>query len=648
MKVRTLLRRLRTSAQALRNDPQALLRLPAFALRMLQEGPVDTLARLRQISDPWRFVQNYSTWLERHHDPTPDELAEMAAWARGLKQPPLISVLMPVYNPQPQWLAAAIESVKQQCYPHWQLCIADDSSSDPEVRRVLEQEMALDSRIQVVFRTENGHISCSSNSALELVRGDWVALLDHDDLLPPEALAWVAFTALEKPCAQLIYSDEDKINEEGVRTGPYFKPDWNAALIEGQNLFSHLGVYRADLIRRVGGFRQGLEGSQDYDLLLRCLDAAGDQAVEHIPRVLYHWRVHRESTASGNGAKPYVVAAAERALVDHLQRRGEQGEVRAISQGYRIQRPPAEAHSMVAVLLDARGVPARQLHRSVNSLVAGASEAVGLQLQLVLAEDQQRLQGDLEAWAAERGVPFSCDRLPQELSAPEVLGHLIAAEPAGALLLWDARLRAPESGDWLVELLSQLVLAGVAAVGPKLVYPNGTISHAGLLLSRSQLAAPAHRGFGAEEAGYWGRANLLQHVSALPLPGLLLRREAVEACGGLLGDPALLPHWGLDLCLRLREIGQRLTYSPFAELLWCSKVMQGPDPWPGSAVDVALSAERMRQRWVHWLEHDPAFSPNLCNDPINYSLAWPPRLARWSDLGIGEVPARDAGSAAGG
>lgn len=647
MKVRTLLRRLRTSAQALKNDPQALLRVPAFALRMLREGPEETLARIRQISDPWRFVQNYPNWLVRHHDATPDELASMAAWANGLDNPPLISVLMPVYNPQPQWLAAAIESVKHQCYPHWQLCIADDCSSDPEVRRVLEQQMASDTRIQVVFRTENGHISCSSNSALELVRGEWVALLDHDDLLPPEALAWVAFTVLEQPQLQLIYSDEDKINEEGVRSGPYFKPDWNPALIQGQNLFSHLGVYRSDLMRQVGGFRQGLEGSQDYDLLLRCLDVAGDDAVGHIPRVLYHWRVHRESTASGNSAKPYVVAAAERALNDHLQRRGEQGEVQAIPQGYRIQRQPVGAQSAVAVLLDARGVAERLLYRSLNTLVAGGSGATALQLQLVLAEDQQRLHKDLDAWAADRGVALSCDRQPQERSTPEALERLMAAADADVVLLWDARLRAPESQDWLVEMLSQLALAGVAAVGPKLVYPNGTISHAGLLLSATQLAAPAHRGFGAGEAGYWGRANLLQHLSALPLPGLLLRREAVAASGGLLPDPLLLPHWGVDLCLRLREMGQRLTYSPFAELIWSARMVPGSDPWPGSSTEVALSAERMRDRWDSWLDHDPAFSPNLCNDPINYSLAWPPRVARWSDLGIGEGPARDAGSAAG-
>lgn len=638
MKVRSLLRRLSTSFEVVRRDPQAMLRLPGFALRMMREGPVETLARLRQISDPWRFIQNYQVWLEGHHDPSHEELAAMVAWAEGLKQPPLISVLMPVYNPQPNWLEAAIESVKQQCYPHWQLCIADDCSSDPEVRLVLEQHMASDARIQVVFRTENGHISCCSNSALELVRGDWVALLDHDDLLPPEALVWVAFTALKQPQLQLIYSDEDKINEEGVRSGPYFKPDWNAALIEGQNLFSHLGVYRTDLIRGVGGFRQGLEGSQDYDLLLRCLGVVGHHVVGHIPRVLYHWRVHRQSTASGNGAKPYVVAAAERALRDHLQRCGKEGEIYATPHGYRIQRRLLGANPEVAILLDARGVAQRQLYSSLNSLVSAGSGAVVAKLHLVLSNDQDRLQGDLEAWCADRGLPLSCDRQPQDLSVPKVLEHLITLCDEKVFLLWDARLRAPNSQNWLIELVSQLESPSVAAVGPKLVYPNRTISHAGLLLSGTQLAAPAYRGLGAAEAGYCGLANLLQNVSALPLPGLLLKREAVAACGGLLPDRVMLPHWELDLCLRLREVGYLLTYSPFAELIWSARIVPVSDPWPGSPAEVEVSSERMLHRWFDWLDRDPAFSPNLSNNPINYSLAFPPREPRWSDLDLGTAP----------
>ena len=566
----------------------------------------------------------------------------MRAWAEALAQPPLISVVMPVFNPKPEWLEEAIASVQGQVYPHWQFCIADDCSTDPQVRQVLEQAQADDPRVEVVFRQENGHISRSSNSALNLVRGDWVALLDHDDLLPPEALVWVARTVLEKPHAQLIYSDEDKIDEAGQHSEPYFKPDWNPALIEGQNLFSHLGVYRADLIRKVGGFRVGLEGSQDYDLLLRCLDLAGDPTVVHIPRVLYHWRVHRQSTASGNAAKPYVVAAAERALTDHLERRGERGEVHSLPQGYRIQRQAPQPLPAVDVLLDARAGAPRFTLRTLKSLALSTS--VPLRFQILLRHDQERLAGELHAFANHQVLELNCELEAGLIPTAQALDQLRTTGSAPLILFWDPRLLVSRDHDGLRELVSQLQVPQVAAAGPKLIYPNGIISHAGLLLSVTQLAAPAHRGFGAREVGYFGRANLCQDFSALPLAGLLVRRSALEDLGPLLVDTTLAPHWGLDLCLRLRQEGYRITYTPFAEWIWTERFSPGADPSLGTALEQARSAAMIREQWRPWLDQDPAFSPNLCNDPINFSLAWPPRLARWSDLCREADPTRDGAS----
>jgi GT2 family glycosyltransferase len=538
--------------------------------------------------------------------------------------------LMPVYNPDPSWLQAAIDSVREQLYPTWQLCIADDCSTDPAVRSVLERAQAADSRIHVVFRQENGHISRSSNSALDLVRGSWVALLDHDDLLPADALCWVARMILDHPQAQLIYSDEDKIDAEGVCSEPYFKPDWNPALIEGQNLFSHLGVYRTDLIRAVGGFRVGYEGSQDYDLLLRCLGQAGNQAVVHIPRVLYHWRMHRQSTASGNQAKPYVVSAAERALSEHLRRRGQQGTVQALPQGYRIRRSSPDVLPGVDVCVDAQGVDRSRLLRSLRSL--RASTRVPLKLYVSLDVDQQSWKPELQAVAEQEG--WSLDCLCSDDSDDLPIQALIRIGSSALVLFWDSRLLGRaladhQSEDWLQELISQHQVSDVVASGPKLIYPNRTISHAGLLLSSRQLAAPAHRGFGAGEVGYFGRANLCQDFSALPIQGLLIQRDVLKQVEGLLPDPRLLPHWSLDFCLRLRQAGGRLVYTPFAELIWDQRFMKGADPWSGAGEALARSAELMRERWSSLLDCDPSFSPNLCSDPINYSLAWPPRVERW-------------------
>ena len=631
MKLLSLARRTRTVAHLLRHYPRLLLRLPFFLQRMFAEGPLDTLRRLRDLSDPLRIAQDYATWLTRQHDSTPAELERMVAWAKTLDSPPVISVVMPVFNPNPDWLDQAIQSVRHQCYSHWQLCIADDCSTNPAVRQVLEQAQFSDPRIEVVFRRENGHISNSSNSALELATGSWVALLDHDDLLAPDALAWVARTVLEQPDTQMLYSDEDKVDETGVRFAPYFKPDWNPGLIEGQNFFSHLGVYRTALLRQVGGFRVGLEGSQDYDLMLRCLDAVQGRGVVHLPRVLYHWRLHRESTASGNAAKPYVTAAAERALCDHLERSGQRGTPEVIKQGYRIRRCVPDPAPALDVLLDARGCSKRALLRCLQPLLALGQPS--MQVFIALTQHQHAsLQANsslINQLASVVWCPVDDTR-----TTPDVFQILMEAGQAPWLLLWDRALAGVEGpkDDWLREMWSQTTAPGVVGVGPQLIDRKGLIHAAGCLLGDQQLAAPAHRGFPYRDFGYFGRAALTQDFSVLPPTALLLSRHAVIAAGGLLPEPVMAPHWWVDLCLRLRAASGRLVFSPFAALRMAEKARRGADPWPGAPADVVDSEQHLRHHWQTWIDADPAFSPNLSTHPINFSLAWPARTRRWSEL----------------
>src|SRR5205085_8425753 len=205
--------------------------------------------------------------------------------------------------------------------------IADDASTDSEVRPFLEKAAASDARIKLTFRERNGHIAACSNSALELAMGEWCALLDQDDAFAENALAFVALEIAQHPDAGLIYSDEDKIDEKGARSNPFFKPDWNPELFLGQNYINHLGCYRADLLREIAGFREGLEGSQDYDLALRCIERLRPEQIRHIPRILYHWRMVGGSLAAVPDAKPYAKEAARRAIADHLRRVGIRGRV---------------------------------------------------------------------------------------------------------------------------------------------------------------------------------------------------------------------------------------------------------------------------------------------------------------------------------
>ena len=277
---------------------------------------------------------DYAEWVRRYDTLNDRAREQIRASIEAMQHRPKISVVMPVYDPPLQFLDEAIWSVRKQLYSNWELCIADDASKNAAVRDLLKRHAAEDARIRVVFRAENGHISRASNSALALATGEFIALFDHDDLLPEHALFCVAETILANPNAGIIYSDEDKISESGIRIDPYFKCDWNPELFLGHNLLSHLGVYRTDIVKAIGGFRAGYEGSQDYDLAARCIEHISPEQIVHIPRVLYHWRILPGSTAMSIGEKPYALIASEKALNEHLFRRNVKGAVEALPIGF--------------------------------------------------------------------------------------------------------------------------------------------------------------------------------------------------------------------------------------------------------------------------------------------------------------------------
>ena len=625
MKFRTLLRRLRTSVQVLRGDPGVVLRAPRFVWRTLREGPRASLDRLRRISDPLRFSVDYEAW-RAEFGTTAQEKAAMAAWAQALPEPPPIAVLMPVFNPKPEWLQAAIDSVREQLYPHWQLCIADDCSTDPRIRPLLEAAMAADPRIQVVFRERNGHICASSNSALELVQAPWVALLDHDDLMPDEALIWVAKAIAGHPDARLFYSDEDKLSPAGERFDPYFKGDWNPVLMEAQNMFSHLGVYATDLVRQVGGFREGFEGSQDHDLVLRCSEQLRREQIVHIPRVLYHWRVHPQSTAGGAKAKPYTVQAAERAISEHLQRCAlPLRQISWTAVGFKAELALPELPPRVSVIIPTRNglqvlrpcltsLLERTRYRDLEVLVVdnGSDDPATLEF---LADLEQ--QGQIRV--LRDPSPFNYSALNNR-AVQQASGELIC------LLNNDIEVIDP---GWLEELVLQALRPGVGAVGARLLYPNRTLQHGGVLLGVGGVANHAHLGWPGDHPGYFSRAQLTQEMAAVTGACLLVRRSHYEAVGGLNEQQLKVAFNDVDFCLKLREQGLQNVYAPAARLIHHESVSRGQDLSPEKAARFAAEVAWMQQRWGDQLPQDPAYNPNLSLDNPHFRLAWPPRVERW-------------------
>ena len=329
--------------------PQAANRIFISAISQIARG----LRRLKQLLAYRRQTPRlYRKWIEKYAAITPQLGAAMVTDVATWPTPVLISVIMPSYNIEPKWLSAAIESVRNQIYPHWELCISDDASTLAGIRPLLERYAAQDPRIRLTFRATNGHISANSNSALALASGDYVALLDADDLLSEDALYWVAREIALHPDIDLLFSDEDKIDGKGNRFGPYFKPAWNPALMLSQNMFCHLGVYRRELVEKVGGFRVGYEGSQDYDLVLRCAAKTTNERIRHIPRVLYHWRAVAGSTAADGSAKSYAWKAGQAAIADYLHNAGINAAVKPVLGAYyQVEYEEPKAGPLVSILL---------------------------------------------------------------------------------------------------------------------------------------------------------------------------------------------------------------------------------------------------------------------------------------------------------
>lgn len=575
--------------------------------------------------------KTYVDWV-RMYDPEPLEdqtRVQMRQRIEGMSRTPLISVVMPCYNANPVWLREAIESVRRQIYPNWELCIADDASPSAETRRVLAEFAASDVRIKVVFRAQNGHIAEASNSALELATGEWIALMDHDDLLTEHALFWIADCIDRNPDARLIYSDEDKIGEDGVRSSPYFKCDWNIDLFYSQNMFSHLGVFRKDLVDTVGGFRAGMQGSQDWDLVLRCLERIQPSQVLHVPRVLYHWRVHAESTSNSLDAKPYAVIAGEKALNDHFERTGVDARAEHVGTGYRVHYALPAVLPLVSLIIPTRN-GLGLLRQCVDSIL-GRTEYDNYEIIIVDngSDDPDTLKY-FESLSSSQVIRVIRDDREFNYSA---LNNMAVAHAKGeivGLINNDIEVISP---DWLSEMVSLAIQPGVGAVGARLWYPDRTLQHGGVVLGVGGVANHAHKGNTRDEFGYFGRAQLIQSFSAVTAACLIIRKDRYLEINGLDEVNLKVAFNDVDFCLRLLEAGYRNVWTPYAELFHHESATRGADSTPEKRERFVSEVNYMLDRWGAILKDDPAYSPNLTLDREDFSYAWPPRARRVGGAG---------------
>ncbi len=565
---------------------------------------------------------SYAEWLRRYG--AIDE-ATLGREVRGLRQQPLISILVPVYNPDLEALAAAVASVRRQIYPRWELCLADDASTDPKVRPWLEQTASADTRIKLALRPSNGHIAACSNSAFALAQGEWCALLDQDDLLTPDALAWAALEMAAHPEAGLIYSDEDKIDAAGERSSPYFKPDWNPELFLVQNFINHLGLYRTDLMREAGGFREGFEGSQDYDLVFRCVERLQPRQIRHIPRVLYHWRMAAGSVAAAPDAKPYAREAARRAIAEHLERASIPAKVEANPENpeaHRVVYSLGENAPLVSIIIPFRD-QVEILQRCLESIQAQTDYQ---NFEFVLVDNGSRDRKTLKfLQTLEQAERTRVLRDPAPFNFSRLTNHG-AAEARGEIVLFlNNDIEATEPG-WLREMVSHAIRPEVGAVGARLWYPDGTLQHGSVILGLGGVAGHAFPHLKRGRGGYFSRAQLQQNVSAVTGACLAVRKELFEKVGPFDETNLSISFNDIDFCLRLIAAGYRNVWTPFANLIHAESASRGHQPTKKEQAHFVSEATFMQQKWGFELLHDPSYNPNLSLNLPGFDLAVPPRL----------------------
>lgn len=583
-------------------------------------------------NDGFEAIGHYAEWIRLYDRLSRSDTVRIRKQIAAFPLQPTISVLLPVYNSNPRWLRRAIDSVRNQLYPNWELCAVDDASTEPRIWQLLQRYARRDPRIKVMRRSQNGHISATSNDALRMATGDFIALLDHDDELARTAFYFAVLQLNRTPGLQLLYTDEDKLDKQGTRCDPYFKPDWNPDLFTSQNYVSHLSIYAADLVRNAGGFREGFEGSQDYDLTLRCIEQLEPAQIRHIPHVLYHWRIAEQSTATFSAAKPYAQQAALRAVQEHLDRTGVPARAVTHYGDYlRVVHSPPAGHPLVSIIIPTRD-RVSLLRQCIESILAKTDYP---NVELIVVDNESAEPATLDYFLElEKDRRTAVQRVAGEFNFSRLnnIGVRRASGDFVALLNNDLEVI---NSDWLTEMVAQAARREVGAVGARLWYPDGRMQHGGVILGVGGVATHAHIGI-RKEHGYFARAHLVQNFSAVTAACMVLRKSVYEQLGGLDEVNLAVAFNDVDFCLRLREAGLRTVWTPHAELVHHESASRGLEDTGSKQRRFLAEVDYMQRKWGAVLEADPFYNPNLSIESNQqFKLAFPPRVQKpWNEIPV--------------
>ncbi len=558
----------------------------------------------------------YDLWILKN-EATAAELGQYKKEIQNFEYKPKISIIVPVYNPDVTWIKAAIESVRDQVYDNWELCLAD-ASTKQEVRDCLKNYPEMDGRIKVKFLTENKGISENSNEALAIATGDYIGLLDHDDMLSPDALYEVVKYLQNNRDTDMIYSDEDKIDLEDKRSDPFFKPNWSLDTFLACMYTCHFGVYNKKIIDEIEGFRKSYDGSQDYDLVLRFIEKTA--SIHHIPKILYHWRMVPNSAACSIDSKKYAYTAAKRALADYLKRNHLKGQIMDgfWTGSYRVNREISE-NSPVSIIIPTKD-NADVLRKCIDSVLKFTKY---INYEIIVVNNNSIDEATYDYFEK---IKYTDNIKIIDYSKPfnfSAINNFAVSNANGEYILFLNDDTEVIAEGWLASLIKEAQRPEVGAVGCKLLYPDDTIQHSGIILGMGlhKVAGLSHRKFPGKDHGYFGRANIINNVSAVTAACMMMRKEVFEEAGGFDEKNLAVAFNDVDLCLKIREKGYRIVYTPYAELYHHESLSRGYEDSPEKQERFLREVEYMRQKWGEVIDRgDPYYNPNLTLEKEDFSM----------------------------
>ena len=562
----------------------------------------------------------YQKWIKNYDTLTVKTKARMRGLIKKNSSKPLISILITISNTKSEWLIEAVESIRNQVYPHWELSISVGASIHSDIRPILERYAAKDRRIKIAISPNHTSPSVLSNLPLKLVKGAWIILLNSDDQLSEQALFWIVRAINENPQGKLIYSDEDEIDEISRRKCPHFKTDWNVDLFYSTNFMAHSAVYNAKLLKKVGGFRPGFEGAQEFDLALRCLERIKPNQICHIPRILYHWRTPLLNTPKSAENKAASQLAGQKALNEHFKRQHINAKVETTEVGLRVRYSLPPQPPLVSLIIPTRN-GFKLIKTCIDSILKKTTYPHYEIIVVDNGSDDPKTLGYLKE--LEGKVRIIRDDRPFNYSALNNMAVKSAKGEIVGLINNDLEVISP---DWLSEMVSHALRPEIGAVGARLWYPNNTLQHGGVIIGIGGVAGHGHKHITRSDFGYFGRAVSTQALSAVTAACLVVRKSIYNEVGGLNEKNLKVAYNDVDFCLRIQEKGYRNLFTPYAELYHHESATRGYENNPEKRRRLQTEIDYMYERWGDQLLNDPAYNPNLTLKFENFSYAWPPRI----------------------